>query len=741
MTSGIKKIRVGPSAASLAGNWRPDNKGAVLASLLDVNTTLTDDEKSRLVEETTSILSACVNPHEHIEQVVNTGLVIGYVQSGKTLSFTSLMAMAQDNGYRLIILLAGVNNNLVEQSYERLVDDLKVNKTRSWNLFTTQKNAFKKGEVERVNTELDKQRRCSPRAKTVLIISMKHHTHLKNLTQLLTHLTFSNIPTLIIDDEGDQASMNTMARRGDESPTHVQIKRFRNLFPLHSYILYTATPQAPLLIRRIDTLSPDFGRILTPGVDYVGGKEFFIDGVGKYINLIPSDDVISIDEPPSAPPGSLLDALRDFFVGVSIGLCKSQSDGSRNRSMMIHPGTTIKEHLMFARWVKYIKKHWTCVLQDTSNPSYHELLEDFRQSAQGILATYNTPLKFDDIAGVLVEAIQETVIEELNTRERASISPVKWSSEYSWILVGGIGLDRGVTLAGLTVSYMPRSVGVGNADNIQQRARFFGYKRSYLGLCRIYLTEENIDAFMYYVDHEESIRNSIRNYLNEGKTLKEWRRTFPLDHSLKPTRSSVIMLKMRSATGPKNWVIPAHPFENSRVVEGNRSLVRRILDAFEFEPYAMPGWNDNEIIPLFSDKILLVDIMPLIRQFNYHRTNDSLKHSALMLSIERLVAEDPCVKCSFYAFPGSWSNISSKRSLTKNAHPRIKNLFQGRNKRTNYPGARNIVSRNFISFQLHRYDIQTADKTQTFEDVPILATYIPDPLMTRINFWVENRAD
>lgn len=732
MTSNPSTIQVSPQTQSQHGNWSPV-QGSALTDLLEANTDLSPEEKERLVRETTSILSGCTPPtaNDH----VNTGLVIGHVQSGKTLSFTALTALARDNGYQLVILLAGTTNNLVEQSFSRLKSDLRHTGAREWNVFTTQQKSFQKSEVSRVNKDLAAWRRNSDRARTIIIVSMKQHQHLDNLAKLLANSDFSDVPTLIIDDEGDQAGLNTKAKSDDESTTYSRIKNLRALFPQHSYVLYTATPQAPLLISRIDALSPDFGRVLTPGESYTGGQEFFVDGQQHYIELIPSSDVPDKDDPPQHPPESLKDALRDFFIGVAIGFEEGEFKKGRNRSMMIHPAVGKDDHLMYARWTKQIQDQWVSILKDPGHPEHQRLLSAFEAAALDLLKTYDTSLTFEDIAPVLFEAIEETTVAELNTREKSRITPVDWDYEYSWILVGGIGLDRGFTVEGLTVSYMPRSTGVGNADNIQQRARFFGYKRPYLGLCRIYLTEENIDAFTDYVRHEEAIRNSIRNHLNSGKTLKDWRRTYPLDAKLKPTRSSVILLEMYQSKGKGGWIVPDHPFDDPEIVSENRDTVDEIFGSFDFSPYAEDGWNETQTIPKFSNSIHLRDLLPMIGQFRYKWPDDTLSHGALMLSLERMIDDTPDMLCSFYAFSGPWSGVDSKRTLTKKEPAKIRALLQGANPRTNYPGASSLVSSETVTFQLHRYDIQTADKKRSIRDVPILATHIPDPLMERL--WIE----
>lgn len=681
----------------------------------------------------------CANPRRPGDH--NTGLIIGYVQSGKTLSFTSLSALARDNGYQIVLLLAGTTNNLVEQSFKRLEKDLEVEKNRDWKLFSTGDRGFQSLDVDRVTSELTKWRRGNTRSRTILIVSMKNHRHLKNLAILLTGIDLANVPTLIIDDEGDQAGMNTKALQQEESTTYARIKTLRKLFPHHSYLSYTATPQAPLLISRIDTLSPDFGVVLTPGDNYIGGKEFFVTGTDKFIKRIPQNDVLDNDHPPNSPPTSMLEALKDFFIGVAIGLQEKDDQGGKNRSMMIHPARTRANHLMFVRWARSICDEWTIILDKLDHPSHSDLVACFRKAFHRLTETYAVDYSFDQIKPLLYDAVSDTAIAELNTRENTRIPSIDWKSDYSWILVGGIGLDRGFTVEGLTVSYMPRPIGIGNADSIQQRARFFGYKKRYLGLCRIYLTSENIEAFKDYVDHEESVRQSVLEHINDGGGLKDWRRTWVLEQPLQPTRRSVILLDMyQPQVRKKNyWFYPNYPYDGLEFVANNREAVKRILDTFEFYEYKKEGWNQQQTIPASSKNIRLKEIIPFIRQIGYKSPDDSLQHISVMIGLENLADEDPDMRCSVYAFSGPWCGVDARRSLDTQDPPKIKNLFQGRNAPTNYSGARKIYSDNTITFQIHRYDLYNSDKSRCLRDVPVLAVHFPEHLVRRV--WVEREDD
>jgi hypothetical protein len=106
-----------------------------------------------------------------------------------------------------------------------------------------------------------------------------------------------------------------------------------------------------------------------------------------------------------------------------------------------------------------------------------------------------------------------------------------------------------------------------------------------------------------------------------------------------------------------------------------------------------------------------------------------------MMMLGRLVADDPGATCSFYAFSGPWSGVEAIRSLNEEQPAKIKNLFQGSNAQTNYPGARALISQSDVTFQLHRYDLRTSDKRRTLRDVPVFAVHFPDDLIERV--WIE----
>jgi hypothetical protein len=177
------------------------------------------------------------------------------------------------------------------------------------------------------------------RRQGVLVTVMKNHRHLDYLVRALADIDLSGVSTLIIDDEGDQASLNYLVNRGRESTTYRQISQLRARLRSHTYIQYTATPQAPLLINIIDALSPSFAEVLTPGAGYTGGAVFFgDDGLRRFVRTIPPTQIFQPGQPLAAPPQTYRQAMATFFVGVAAG--ELLDDGRGNRSMMVHPHQT-----------------------------------------------------------------------------------------------------------------------------------------------------------------------------------------------------------------------------------------------------------------------------------------------------------------------------------------------------------------------------------------------------------------
>ncbi|WP_220427430.1 Z1 domain-containing protein, partial [Klebsiella pneumoniae] len=174
----------------------------------------------------------------------------------------------------------------------------------------------------------------------------------------------------------------------------------------------------------------------------VGGRDFFGSN-SAYINIIPPSEVPTKDNPLSHPPSSLLDALRIFMVGVTVGISESGNTG--NRSMLVHPSHLTSQHKEYYSWVRSIFDEWhRCLALRDDDPDKIDLLSEFRESYNQLNTTAALP-SFDKIINSFSIAFKSTQIVEVNARTNKTPA-IDWQHKYGWILVGGIAVDRGFTV-------------------------------------------------------------------------------------------------------------------------------------------------------------------------------------------------------------------------------------------------------------------------------------------------------
>jgi hypothetical protein len=516
---------------------------------------ITAEDAAVLREETCDILSHC-NPHNASESAETTHLVVGYVQSGKTMSFTALTALALDNGYRVVIYLAGTKNNLLDQTSKRLKNDLIDIQSGNNNHY---KNHYKihpnpqPTDVDDIVGHID-----SSSKPIVLIPVLKQYQHINSLTDLVSKSDFKEAmhgeTVLIIDDEADQASLNSYGRKNSKrneneekqvSSTYDSILGLRAALPGNTYIQYTATPQANILISMQDLLSPKSHTLLSPGNGYVGGKAFFKDmfNGGLVLEIPPKDVFHKKNNPLTKMPQSLRDSLMYHILAVAIVVEYLQVEDVNYLSMMVHPDNTKKWNKKFKTWIDNELKSWQKALK---KPDGHEdkvfLYNEFKRIfpyAVEYYEEYERPT-FDQIKPLIKDVINDKKVYLVNTDKDAQ-TEISWNNYKMHILVGAEMLNRGFTVEKLATTYMPRyTTSVTNADTIEQRCRFFGYKMDYIKSCRVFLPEISIANYCAYIDHEEELRLA----LSSCDSLAAAEHKILLSPKLKPTRQNVLPISV-----------------------------------------------------------------------------------------------------------------------------------------------------------------------------------------------------
>lgn len=710
----------------------------------------------RVLDEAYRVMQACGNSSEPTNS--DTGIVIGYVQSGKTLSFTALTALARDNDYQLVIVIAGTSVNLVNQSTDRLRRDLRLDTRfdRKWTLLQNPSRIEDRETIETTLAQWADTTYQNDRCRTVLITVMKNGSHLRNLTNLLTGLQLEGVPTLIIDDEGDQASLNTRARHAaregidiedltenEVSTIYRRITGLRAIFPHHTFLQYTATPQANLFINIMDRLSPNFIKLLTPGEEYIGGIQFFRENP-HLVEEIPLADIPTAHNPLNEPPESLIRALQIFFLGIVAG---ELTQDQRNRSMIVHPSRLQDDHSTYYNWVRNICESWKRLLSGNEECDKNELLEEFREAYNNLnLTVGNFIPSFDELTSHnLIHAINYTPVVEVNSR-RGPTPHINWRDYYSWILVGGQSMDRGFTVEGLTVTYMPRNIGVGNVDTVQQRSRFYGYKRSYLSYCRVFLAPVTIDAYNGIIEHEEDVRQRLEEFDINNKNLNVFEREVILNRMLNLTRANILYDNL-DRDRFEEWFRINAPHDTENLIEANRAAVFEFLRPKEGQFSQDEGHPDrtDDQKHLVARLSMRECLEHLLNKLKFTRDSDSAAYSSLRGVLQQYLDEHPEDECLVYLMSARSLSDWTRRTRRLNRNDELQQLFQGKQptKATQqyeigevYPSDREIKDESTLSIQVHLLNIRDTDYT----DVPSLAIWIPEHISSDIIRQIDNEA-
>lgn len=510
-----------------------------------------------LGRDTDRILGLLENPAKEGEWD-RRGMVMGHVQSGKTVNYIGLACKAADAGYKVIVIIAGIHNNLRNQTQRRIDEGLigfdstsKLRNTlpkqtvagvghfdprRRPNAFTTSQRDFNKSIADSVGVPL--QNLVEP---AVFVIKKNPNT-LRNLTDWLTthnaqHGTSTvREPMLLIDDEADNASINIQYGQDAVSRINSQIRQLLKLFDQSCYVGYTATPFANIFIDPDsddemlghDLFPRDFIVSLDPPNNYFGAAKVFTDDAKRIVRHVDDHaDVLPmkhrIDHHVTELPETLETAVRVFVVARAIRLTREQS--GQHNSMLVN----VSRFLNVQRQIRN---------------EIHELVERIRRSArvngasppvQAALDPEIAALRqaFEDhyadscevswsaVQNQLCNSVSPMNVVEVNSRASDSLDyAVRETSGLNVIAVGGFSLSRGLTLEGLTVSYFLRNSMM--YDTLLQMGRWFGYRPGYEDLCRVWMPEEAQGWYTHIAESIDELRDELARMQRVNATPKDF---------------------------------------------------------------------------------------------------------------------------------------------------------------------------------------------------------------------------
>lgn len=701
---------------------------AVANEMMHSDDSMTEDIVNNVFANASSILNECPNPNG-IGEFKRTGIVIGKVQSGKTSNFIALLALAFDNGYNIGIVIGGNTTELLTQNVNRIKSAFSV---------PVDKLVVLHSKDNHNKITPDSIRGFIENGQKVLIVVLKSpqvrtRKHMSRVSELFDDSVMANENTIIIDDEGDQATLNSKVYSKDIenqlAQTYKVAIEIKNKIKRHCFISITATPQANILIKTSDVLSPDFGKLIKPGIGYCGLSVFHGEEQDKYVKVIPEDEDSLLDTDGGVPL-SFYDALSSFYVSNAIR--KSRGD-MKVHSMLIHPSMKKFDHAKVEEKVNKIVKQWkTFVKNGIKDIGYINALRPKLLKAYQMYKNDGVGLRdFEEIECQILECIKKSSnalvfnSDQINARSDAELYNTR-------IYIGGNILDRGITIKGLAITYIiRRAKSYSTVDNTEQRARWFGYKNipgfsDYIDICRVWATEAIKEDFATINETDEDMWSSIERNLSRGKSFKDLPRYFLLQdsasHRLKLTRPQVARTKELYWS---EWKTQTYYISEKSKADFNMSLLEKFKNGHLENSSIKDFKGDNQHLYIYNVKLsdFLSEVLDLFKF-----SEGEMNYSGYLNKLDSLINEkhlDDLIDLVWVRI-----NTNEKRKILEDGS--IQQFFRGRdmkpneNGEYNYLGDRHTCDDRPEKIQIQIHYIKASNMPEIDFYSPSLCIYIPN---------------
>lgn len=665
--------------------------------------TSSKENVSHIFSNAYKTLQYLIDPRE-IGPKRNKILCLGKVQSGKTAFFISSIALAFDNGYSLAYVIGGTKTKLKNQNFKRI----------SYEFINNSKVRV----VDIASRNHDEPLELLNKGYKVIIVALKNvGSDNANLGIVEAYSKdLSNVPSIIIDDEGDECSPGApklKIRNPRAGRTHDVMTNIINNIKVCTFLSVTATPQANLLISTIDELSPDYAILVEPGKGYTGGNSFH--------DVYSNPHVVEINDSDSfnySTPESFKKSLCFFIFAI---IYKFYKNDLRNFSMLVHPSSLTKIQTMVGEKVReqldYIKEG----LNDIKNLSFDSIYNNIYSSGYDLINEFEN---YEDFKTKTSENLKE-ILKSINVFEynvstsgKQSIEEEKYDKSKYKIYVGGNMLGRGLTINNLIVTYMYRDSKITQIDTLYQRARWFGYKSSYFDVCRVYMTKELKEKFIDTVENENDMWTSINAFLLTKTDIKKFPRIFTLkNEKLRLTRMTV------SKTINVERVNPGYEYDKSidlsrTQIDNNQQLYKKLYNKYKMsgndKQYGTSSYQHHFIITLKYSEFYT----EFLSKYEFPRGSKFGPNSfkKILEQIQNGSYEDVISVVLMRYKTGEYrSPIANKRA--------IKELPQSYDNGTEYPGDKSLPDlEKVLHIQLHPVYI---DKDNPSDIIPVIALNNP----------------
>jgi hypothetical protein len=586
----------------------------------------------------TRITSLLSHPRE--KAFSSRGLVVGYVQSGKTTNFTAVMAKAADRGYKLFIVLAGIHNGLRRQTQARLVQQLVEPNPTQWSQLTDLDRDF----VPTANAAsfFGKSNKTH-----VLCVVKKNATVLRKFAKWLASASdyLQDCPALIIDDEADQATVATKS-------INPLIRKILHELPKSAYVGYTASPFANLLIdpgpedlypqHFIVNLPKPYGHF---GTEVLFGR-YALDGEDPedvddgydMIREVPDDDIecvrplkrVDVEGFGPEITKTLRDAISYFWLSTAAR--RVRGTGNPHSTMLIHTSVNTAVHNSFRAPLEDLRTKVKAELNDPTTLRQLRTLWDSETARVPAEEFGEKKVEFDDLLCLLPGVVDDCriIMDNSSSEDRLDYE----NGRVVAIAVGGNTLSRGLTLEGLSVSYFVRTVSA--YDTLLQMGRWFGYRDGYADLPRIWMTAELKEWFRHLATVETEMRRDIDVYMTEDKTPLTFAVRLRTHPALRVTAAAKMKSAVKAASAYGGQRVQTRYFRtDARWLLGNQAAAKKLIakaakSAAEREDRPEAGRYLLRAVPYEH-------VIDFLRSYRFHEKSQECDADLLTRYIEKRV--------------------------------------------------------------------------------------------------------
>lgn len=648
----------------------------------------------------------------------HNSLLVGKVQSGKTSNLELLTALAFDNGYNLLIIFGGYDKDLLRQSTERFGGTFEttggeeVLYSETPVLFTTNELTKESISINSLDPEFAKQ--LIEEGRPMIITCLKRPPAMKTALKVITKIqeVVPGIVPFIIDDEGDQASLNTAKDKARNStPTYKHIVKIKEVLGNPLYLSVTATPQANIFQSDISALNPASIHTVQPGNGYNGASVY---------HLSENQIVENVEDAESASlmSNSLREAIYYFFIASAIKRLRAAYKKDMRSDMIIHIDRTVAAHgSIYSVTHDMLEDIKQAFVNDDSITFYQTQLKKSydKYLKEDIKSQYSFMDIFNEISNTILSTgviLQNGIGKHTKERELTKLHK---------IYIGGDLLQRGLTFSNLVVSYFTRfAKSGGNMDTTLQRARWFGYRSKYLDLCKIFTTDEIAKEFTVLAEVEDDLWEQFEDV---EKGMLEIKDIIIQAENTKQKPTAKNKAKFKKISFRNRWIKQKFIVKNNDEISANNTYVEDLITS-------VTHWTTTNVSSNNGMQTAQYAIF----------TAEQLKD--LIQSIETAFDREPFNRATIKDLVGSsdipvilmWTNDENKRRYRSiyndSAQDRIKALHQGANttdieKLTYYGDQKVIIDPDKINIQIHYISPGISKNERLGKDQYMFAIYMP----------------